>query len=398
MTVHRCLGRTARRRHRRRPGRAGRRRAPHRPRPAVRRAGGRRRGRRGGAQWGHIRTFTPWRYIVDPTAEKLLAPTGWTRPATPVPPTGDELVEHYLRPLARCSRRGARRARGWSPCPATAWTRRAASGAPSGRSWSASGTGRRPSSTCGPARSSTPPAPGRSRTRWARPACPPRARTRPPRSSSGRCPTCSAATGTGSPAGARSSSAPGTRPPTPCSTSAGCADEEPGTRSSGRSAAPTPATVYGGGAADELAARGRLGTDLRAWSSPAPSSSSPVRDHRAGARRRHRHRRRADAGRAGATEGLHNVAAATGFRPDLAMLAELRLDLDPGLEAPRALGAADRPRVPLLRHRPAARPPRPGPPRGRLLRRRHEVLRAGADLPHHDRQRAGPQRRRGPGR
>lgn len=31
------------------------------------------------------------------------------------------------------------------------------------------------------------------------------------------------------------------------------------------------------------------------------------------------------------------VAGATGFRPDLAMLRELRLDLDPGLEAPSAL-------------------------------------------------------------
>src|SRR6478736_6015176 len=30
--------------------------------------------------WGHIRTFTPWQYIVDETAEKVLAPTGWTRP------------------------------------------------------------------------------------------------------------------------------------------------------------------------------------------------------------------------------------------------------------------------------------------------------------------------------
>lgn len=29
------------------------------------------------SEWGHIRTFTPWQYIVDPTAEKLLAPTGW---------------------------------------------------------------------------------------------------------------------------------------------------------------------------------------------------------------------------------------------------------------------------------------------------------------------------------
>jgi hypothetical protein len=35
---------------------------------------------------------------------------------------------------------------------------------------------------------------------------------------------------------------------------------------------------------------------------------------------------------------VHNVAAATGFRPDLTILSELRLDLDPGLEAPRAIG------------------------------------------------------------
>jgi hypothetical protein len=34
---------------------------------------------------------------------------------------------------------------------------------------------------------------------------------------------------------------------------------------------------------------------------------------------------------------VHNVAAATGFRPDLAMLSELQLDLDPALQAPRVL-------------------------------------------------------------
>ena len=52
------------------------------------------------ASWGHIRTFTPWKYIVDATAEKLLAPTGWVRPAGEVPPTGAEIVEQYLAPLA----------------------------------------------------------------------------------------------------------------------------------------------------------------------------------------------------------------------------------------------------------------------------------------------------------
>ena len=37
-------------------------------------------------------------------------------------------------------------------------------------------------------------------------------------------------------------------------------------------------------------------------------------------------------------DGVHSVVAATGFRPDLAMLSELQLDLDPGLQAPRVLG------------------------------------------------------------
>src|SRR5690349_11824887 len=51
-------------------------------------------------EWGHIRTFTPWQYIVDAAAEKLLAPTGWTRPETPRSPTGSEIVHGYLEPLA----------------------------------------------------------------------------------------------------------------------------------------------------------------------------------------------------------------------------------------------------------------------------------------------------------
>lgn len=37
--------------------------------------------------WGHVRTFTPWTYVVDPVAEQLLATTGWRRPGTAVPPT-----------------------------------------------------------------------------------------------------------------------------------------------------------------------------------------------------------------------------------------------------------------------------------------------------------------------
>ncbi|WP_418275178.1 FAD-dependent oxidoreductase [Isoptericola jiangsuensis] len=52
------------------------------------------------ASWGHVRLFSPWRYDVDPAARRLLAPTGWTEPDPDELPTGAELVEGYLRPLA----------------------------------------------------------------------------------------------------------------------------------------------------------------------------------------------------------------------------------------------------------------------------------------------------------
>lgn len=51
-------------------------------------------------EWGHVRLFSPWSEVVDPAAEKLLAPTGWVRPDGASYPTGDDWTELYLRPLA----------------------------------------------------------------------------------------------------------------------------------------------------------------------------------------------------------------------------------------------------------------------------------------------------------
>ncbi|MEU1039826.1 FAD-dependent oxidoreductase [Streptomyces sp. NPDC005907] len=51
-------------------------------------------------EWGHVRLFSPWGEVTDPAAEKLLAPTGWTRPDPARYPTGAEWAERYLRPLA----------------------------------------------------------------------------------------------------------------------------------------------------------------------------------------------------------------------------------------------------------------------------------------------------------
>lgn len=51
-------------------------------------------------QWGHIRLFSPWKHLVDPVSRRLLAETGWVEPPADSLPTGAELVEAFLRPLA----------------------------------------------------------------------------------------------------------------------------------------------------------------------------------------------------------------------------------------------------------------------------------------------------------
>lgn len=53
------------------------------------------------AEWAHVRTFSPWRYNVDPAAARLLARHGWTPPKAEHIPTGGEILRGYLQPLAR---------------------------------------------------------------------------------------------------------------------------------------------------------------------------------------------------------------------------------------------------------------------------------------------------------
>lgn len=52
------------------------------------------------AAWGHVRLFTPWRLLVDDAALRLLERTGWTTPEPEQSPTGRELLDSYLIPLA----------------------------------------------------------------------------------------------------------------------------------------------------------------------------------------------------------------------------------------------------------------------------------------------------------
>ena len=50
--------------------------------------------------WGHTRLFSPWQYVIDPAAQRLLEATGWEAPRASSLPTGHDLVDTYLAPLA----------------------------------------------------------------------------------------------------------------------------------------------------------------------------------------------------------------------------------------------------------------------------------------------------------
>ena len=295
------------------------------------------------ADWSHIRTFTPWQYIVDAAAERLLAPTGWTRPAQRQSPTGGEIVQHYLQPLAAVladevqtrsrvlavSREGLDRSRTRGRAERVFIVRvqradgtvedlRARAVIDASGTWGhsnplgASGLpalGEREAAEHGFLVGPLPDVLGAHRERFA-----------------GRA---TLVVGMGH-------SAANT-----LVALAQLAREVPGTRIVWAIRGQSARRVFGGGTADQLPDRGRLGSDL------ADLVTTGALEHVTGFSTRGL--RIAPDGQAvtvigdtpdGIREipGVHNVAAATGFRPDVAMLSELRLDLDLGLQSPRELG------------------------------------------------------------
>ena len=293
-------------------------------------------------EWGHIRTFTPWRYIVDAAAEKLLAPTGWTQPAGDVPPTGAEIVTAYLEPLAATLgddvvRTGARvvavsragldksRTLGRSERPFLVRVQgtdgvsdvRAAAVIDASGTWAqrnplgASGLpaiGEADAQAAGLLVGPLPDVLGADRGRFA-----------------GRR---TLVVGMGHSAANTLLSL------------ARLAEEEPGTEIVWAIRGTDATRLYGGGDSDQLRDRGKLGTDLGSLVASGAIEHVPGFSVT--------HLETADDGETvtvvGETgqgelriEGVHAVAAATGFRPDLGMLAEVRLDLDAGLDAPTRL-------------------------------------------------------------
>jgi thioredoxin reductase len=51
-------------------------------------------------EWAHVKMFSPWQFNVDKEAAKLLLADGWTPPPQNEYPTGRELLDRFVRPLA----------------------------------------------------------------------------------------------------------------------------------------------------------------------------------------------------------------------------------------------------------------------------------------------------------
>ena len=51
--------------------------------------------------WAHVRIFTTWEESIDPVSRRLLEADGWSMPQTNALPTGGDLVDRYLLPLSR---------------------------------------------------------------------------------------------------------------------------------------------------------------------------------------------------------------------------------------------------------------------------------------------------------
>lgn len=51
-------------------------------------------------EWGHVRVFSPWKYNIDDAARTLLDDAGWSAPDPDYLPNGREIVDGYLTPLS----------------------------------------------------------------------------------------------------------------------------------------------------------------------------------------------------------------------------------------------------------------------------------------------------------
>lgn len=288
-------------------------------------------------QWRHIRLFSPWQFNVDAAALRLLDATGWESPGSGDLPTGGELIDEYLAPLASLPAIASRLHTGARVLAvtrqgmdkthsrnrrATPFVVRVEHAGGEVRDYQAAGVidASGTWSTRNPLGTSGLPAVGEAGAA-ARISSPlPDVLGRDRGMFQGR---------TSLVVGAGHSAA------NTVINLSELAAEVPGTKTVWAIRGASAARVYGGGDADGLAARGRLGSRLRrlvesgavelhtgfgiaALSTADGALTLTSTD--------------------GRTLKADVVVPATGFRPDLGILSELRLELDPAVEAPRELG------------------------------------------------------------
>ncbi|GAA4820915.1 NAD(P)-binding domain-containing protein [Nocardioides caeni] len=300
--------------------------------------------------WGHVRLFSPWAELVDPAAADLLLADGWVRPEATDYPTGAEWAERYLEPLTRSlvatgaievrlghrvtgvARRGRDRLVDSGRDEADFSVHVEGPDGPlvieARAVIDASGTWGDPN----PLGAEGLPALGElahgDRITYGIPdLADPATRQR----YAGRH---VAVAGTGASAQ---------------NTLVGLADlarAEPGTRVTWLVRRGETATAFGGGDADQLEARGALGTRARravesgtvqtltgfrtVGLEPDPGANGTLRLVALDGRH---------------VDGIDEIVVVTGFRPDLTWLSEVRLDLDPVLSAPRQLAPLIDPNV-----------------------------------------------------
>ena len=292
-------------------------------------------------QWGHTRLFSPWQYDIDSAARRLLEPTGWTEPDPDALPTGHELIKHYLAPLAKLLgddviRTGARvvavsregidktRSAGREQTPFLVRVQAADGAVTEVRARSvidASGTWGQPN----PLGRSGLPAPGENAAidkgliTAPLPAVTGSERDR----FAGRHVLV---------VGAGHSAA------NTLLDLVDLAKQDPATRISWAVRTPEVSSVYGGEDRDELAARGALGTRLR-----EAVESGVIEVHTSFTITEFTPKTDNLTVHASTPQGptrleVDLLVPATGFRPDLSILSELRLALDPAVDAPYQLG------------------------------------------------------------
>ncbi|KZF09056.1 flavoprotein [Rhodococcus sp. EPR-157] len=290
------------------------------------------------AEWNHVRLFSPWSEVVDPAAALLLAPTGWTAPDGDTYATGREWVESYLAPLAAVlgdavrfdsevvgvARRGRDRVvdAGRDTEPLSVHVRHGDGSEErilARAVVDASGTWGSPN----PLGSEGLPAIGeRSAAQRIDYRVPDLADDAIRSEFAGKH---IAIAGSGHSA------------LTAIITFAELAAEHPGTRLTWAVRRGVTDSVFGGGESDELAARGALG--LRAKKAVDDGYLDVVSGFRTEEVVADGDQLTLVSDSGARIEGVDRVVALTGFRPDLSWLSEVRLDLDPTLQAPKFLAA-----------------------------------------------------------